>query len=360
MSNRSSQDQASENREHVCWPADRFYWVLIPAAASVDRAPLTGARLDPSNVADAISEAVPIDGSLIHWSVITLPDGAALACVALCTDLDALDPEVRTLRPVGVPPHLANRVDADTISDLNLLHGVYESPVIRRARSALVAAWVWTAAATIALTGGGLSVRAWTDARSAAQINEARERLAARTLETTSVASSPPESSPSPMSGKTSSLSASQRLESAKARLERERGDRVRVLASHDAGDAIQDVLTAWPRDLQTRIDSLSIGESSLRLSGSLASLDDVATLTEHLRSVRGWTLEQPQVSMLGERATIRTTMLRETRPKRTNPPMGLRSSTPQQTASRSERSAHSQSSLGTISSAMDPMESRR
>jgi hypothetical protein len=311
-------------------------------------------------VADAIAESVPIDGSLIHWSVVTLSDGAALACVALCTDLDALDPEVRTLRPASVPHHLASRVDTDTIGDLNLLHGVYESPVIRRARSALVAAWVWTAAATIAMTGVGLSVRAWTDTRSAAQINEARERLAARTLEITSVASTSPEPSPSSMSSKTDGTIASKRLESAKAWLERERGDRVRALASPDAGDAMQDTLASWPRDLQTRIDALSVGEASLRLSGSLASLDDVARLTEHLRSVRGWNLEQPQVSMLGERATIRTTMLRETRSKRSKPPMGLRSSTPQQSASRSNRSAHSQSSLGTISSAMDPMESRQ
>lgn len=355
MSNRSSQDQTSENREHVCWPADRFYWVLIQAAASVDRAPSKGARLDPSSVADAIAEAVPIDGSLIHWSVITLPDGAALACVALCTDLDALDPEVRTLRPVGVPPHLANRVDADTISDLNLLHGVYESPVIRRARSALVTAWVWTAAATIALTGVGLSVRAGTDVRAAAQINEARERLAARTLEATSVASSTLESLSDSMASQTSPLSASKRLESAKTLLERERGDRVRALASPDAGDAMQDVMASWPRDLQTRIDSLSIGESSLRLSGSLASLDDVARLTEHLRSVRGWALEQPQVSMLGERATIRTTMLRETRPKRSTPPMGLRSSAPQQAALGADRSTESRSSLAKMNSAMEP-----
>jgi|GEM_PF-2801906 len=310
---------------HLRWPADRFYWVVIAEAPNADAAAYRDGTLDAAPFGEQIAEAVPVEPSLTHAALVGLKSGGVVACVALCADLDTLGSQVRTLRPVDAPDHLGDRVDADALDALNLLHGVYEPLVVRRARSAIHAAVWWSAAAVVTLAACGLHTRAWVDIRAAANLDDERQRLAERVL-----TSHPPEAimrsldagedrdNATPSGGRSTvheSLAATDapaRLETAYAVLQRERGDAVRGLRPADAGISLQALLHAWPRDLKTRIDSLTIGEASLRLSGSLDSLEDAATLTDALRSVPGWAVEQPQVSMLGDRATLRTTMLRD------------------------------------------------
>jgi len=302
----------NDGQIYLRWPAERFYWVLIPdrdvglpGAPRRERGPLA------ADLAEQISEAIPIDSTLYHTTLVEVPGLGSLACVALCADLDTLDVQAQTLGPASAPSHLREMVPPGVIGQLNLLHGIYEPRIVRRARSAVTAAGLWCAAVVLGLAAVGFHVRAWSGAQARVRLLEAQDQIARQALDLHPAESLMPGRFEKQLSQAGSSTDSPARLALAYSALLRERGDGIRAQRPEDAGLSLQDVLRAWPRTVETRIESLSVGESSVRLVGSVGALDDASKLTEALRTVPGWSLEQPQISMAGDRATVRTTLVR-------------------------------------------------
>lgn len=302
----------NDGQIHLRWPAERFYWVLIREPHNVHLGGPSGERVSlTAGLTEQIAESIPIDATLCHSTLVDVPGVGTLACVALCADLDTLDDQAQTLRPASVPSHLREVVPSGVIDQLNLLHGIYEPRVVRRARSAVTAAGLWCAAAVLGLATLGFQVRAWTAARASIRLWESRIQIAGQALEQHPAEFLMPGRFEKHLSQVGVPTDFPVRLDAAYAALLRERGDAIRTQLPEDAGESLQDVLRAWPRTLETRIESLSVGESTVRFVGSVTSLDDASKFTEAMRKVPGWSLEQPQVSMAGDRVTVRAALVR-------------------------------------------------
>jgi hypothetical protein len=299
------QDEAGHDAEqHVRLPSSRFYWaILVPEGDAVQ------ARACPPRevLTEMLADHIPLDVAEVHAAFVSIGECGILACALRADELDALDAKTRTLGPTDVPEAIAANVSFESISHINLLEGVYEPNCVRDARRAVTVRAVWAMAAIFAAVGVGLHVRA-AQYRTAAAVSMAlAERCAVDALAASGTAGE----------AVREQMQSDHRLAARVAQcelvsqLERERGVLAASACPPDAAGAMACVLAQWPKQLATRIESLAIGEKSIRLTGTVAKVDDASVLAEALNGVPGWVPEQPQVAAQADRVSIRASWSR-------------------------------------------------
>jgi len=297
--------QTADDSLHLRWPASRFYWAVLKPA--VDGDPGRGAAL----LEELLAEELPVDVAEVHAVFVQLGERGVLACAVMIEELESLPSSVRTLGPEGLPTGLEQIVPREAVATVNLLQGLYEPACVRRARRAVWTSGLWIAAVLIMIVGIGLHVIAQADRAAAEASKRAAERAAAEALGTNGAAEEDEQQ-----------RDALGRLHDMVTRLARERGEQALEARPGDAAAVLAALLGQWPRGLPARMDSVAVGETSIRLAGSVATFDEASVLTEALKGMSGWDAEQPQVAAQGSRVSIRTTLNRAARSSRATGPM--------------------------------------
>ena len=298
-----STPETTTNTVHPRWPASRFYWAVLTPAV-LDKAGPVGTVPPRATLETLLAEELPVDVADMHAVFVSLGERGVLACSVPITDMESLPESARTLGPNGVPAGLTEIVPPETVASLNLLQGLYEPACVRHARQAVLASATWIAAALIAIVGLGLHLQASADRRAAIEAQQAAELIARDAVATSAITQ---------MDGAVNAgqQNAIDQLHAVVTRLSRERGDQASNARPADAAMAMSELLSQWPKGLATRMDSLAFGETSIRLTGSVANFDEASVLTDAFKGIPGWNAEQPQVTAQGNRVSIRTSLTR-------------------------------------------------
>jgi len=294
---------------HLRWPASRFYWVVL-APEKLGEIGVVGTVPPRGTLESRLADELPVDVAEVHAVFVSLGERGVLACAVPIADLESLPDSARTLGPDAAPASLAELVPPETVASLNLLEGLYEPACVRSARRAVWTSEMWVAAALLGIVAVGLHLRASTDRRAAIEANQAARDIASNAITTTAIGHMDE-------AGSTGETNAIEQLSAVVTRLARGRGEPASAARPADAAIAMAGLLARWPKALETRMDSVAVGETSIRLAGSVATFDEASVLTEALKGMSGWDAEQPQVAAQGSRVSIRTTLNRAARSSR-------------------------------------------
>jgi hypothetical protein len=249
----------------LTWPTERFYWTLLEAPG-VQR---TGEL--PAGLLPMLEEDTPADAADLHAVCVPLADGRLAVCAADRPDLAEIPADILSLTPDSLPRFVESA--GITPDRFNLLVGAFEPRPIRARR---VKRHIF-AAATVLLCGllvaVGLHRRAsrWeerADAARAAAANVAAQFAPA---------------------GLADDLAAEA------ARLKATRDALARSAPPPDASLALAAVLHAWPANVPSKPQSLSVGKAGVSISVSVEG--DAAAFLSAFSAPPGWTLDEPRLN---------------------------------------------------------------
>jgi hypothetical protein len=249
---------------HLRWPAERFYWSLLEAPQWKKAGPL------PAGLLQALEEDIPLAPEELHAVGVSAGDGTLLVCAARADELESLDADLLTLCPEALPEFAPAGVDA---SSLNLLVGAKEPLPIRRARTRRHSA----RAAAVALIVGLLSIGL---ARRAEHFDSLAQR--AKGASAAAVQKLLPGGTPDSLA-----------LEVNRARRVAESSARVRPAPS--AAAALAAILRAWPTQVPSKPQSLTVAESGATVSLSVEG--DPTPFLKAMKPPPGWSMDEPRLS---------------------------------------------------------------
>jgi hypothetical protein len=267
-------DAPSDGTSSLRWPAERLYWVVVSEPGWRRRGPL------PPGLLARVAPDIPAPIEQLHAVGVTSRAAAPgtgsgnplVVCAAPIEDLLALDPSIRSLTPVALPPCLGVEVDPH---ELELLCGRLEPRAHQRARLVQHAAMASFMVLCAVMLAVGLSQRAdrWSDA--ARELDAARVAL----LDAAGLPADP--------------LDRRDALDTlrATARAHRDRG------ARPHADRTLASVLSMWSGAHQesTELQRISIGEESIGLS--IVTTADPAELLASLHAPEGWAIASPRLA---------------------------------------------------------------
>jgi hypothetical protein len=261
----------------LSWPADRFYWALLDAPG------LKGGGILPPGLLGALSDEVPLPVAELHAVYVAAPDGKALVCAARAADLQAIEPSASSLAPAQLPPGLPLPIYP---SSLNLLTGAFEPVRQRRQRGQRHMAAFLSVATTLTLVTIGLGRRAGHWGAFAADTREHMQQMASRAP------------LPSPR-GEAAGPDLAQAVAMELANLKRVSESLERVKPAPDAALALAALLDAWPANVPSRPESLSISETGIVISVTIEG--DHAPFLRAFSPPGGWSLAEPRLNSAGE-----------------------------------------------------------
>lgn len=265
-------------------PADQLYWAVLDPSVLGPRSPRQLRELAEQGAAeliDLLAAKLPVDSEEVHSVFAALGDGRVLAVAVSLDKLVSLQSsDLLAVTPDALPQELGTDVDTDP-QRLNFLVGEHEPVPIRVARQRI--GWV-AAFALIAVTGLGLVGIE----RRAAAIREGEQAALAATNGVLSQ-----------VLGR--DVERSDGIATIEGELQRLRQTRMRPDSDQeDAPLSLAALMAAWPRGEaapHVRTDSLSVGHGSMTLSVTADDRAAAVSIAEALRTIKGWTLIQPQMS---------------------------------------------------------------
>jgi hypothetical protein len=251
--------------QRLSWPSDHFYWALL----DVPGVKRTGEL--PVGLLPMLDEDAPIDSADLHAVCVPIADGRLAVCAIEKSELSVVPPDTLALTPDALPPFIES--PGITPERFNLLVGSFEPRPIRTARikrHAFAAAAVLLCGLLIAV---GLHRRA---ARWGERAGSARS-AAARLAEIVSPGGRPEE------------------LATEAARLRGTRDALAKAAPPPDASVALAAVLHAWPANVPSKPQSISVGQSGVSISVSVEG--DAAAFLKAFAPPPGWMLDEPRLN---------------------------------------------------------------
>jgi hypothetical protein len=267
----------AQDATHPRWPADRFYWSVLDAPASVRPGPL------PAGLAQAFEDEVPTGGEALHAVCAPMGEGRIAVCGAPRSQLEALPPGTLSLSPEAIPECVGPSLDA---SSFNLLVGELEPQPLRRARSRRHLLTTAAALACAALLSLGLLRRAQHD-----QAVAAAERGALATAMA---------------QAKVSELTLPRELDTLRRAA---KSQTLRPSGSPDAAPALAALLAAWPAQVPCKPQSISIDASGASIELSVEG--DPSPFLRAFKAPQGWTLAEPRLNTAGSLTRLSLTLRR-------------------------------------------------
>jgi len=258
---------------HRTIPAERCYW------ANLDTSPLPPARSRKERREQLMylfEDRLPIALSDVHASFVELGQGRVAACgVATDTVAEARDVGALTLVPDAVPGFLGG-VDPGR---MNLLTGAWQPIAVRRIKSRWKSTAAVLALAIFLGLGVGLRRRTAMLSERAGDTNRVIDDVYAQVL--------PPGGTQPP----------AVRLVSELRTLHRTRTEGVGAQVASDVGGSLVALLAAWPADLETRTEFLSVSEDAVQLRVLVPDNAAAQSFVAAFESVQGWRPTQPRVN---------------------------------------------------------------
>jgi hypothetical protein len=261
----------ADDARHVSWPAERFYWAVLEAPGYARAGTL------PPGLRPLLHDEVPVAADTLHAVAAPLGDERLLVCAASRNDLAELGPTALSLTPHATP-EFAGSVRAH---DLNLLVQEFEPGILRRARTRHHLAAMAACLAAAALVSVGLIRRAvhWelamADARSAA----------VGVLKAVDLPS-----------GDALDLEVARLRGSVLPEVLNPRGATTRT---PDAAETLASVLSAWPRQLPSKPQSLIINSAGVAVAVNLEG--DPGPFLHEFKAPAGWVADEPHLNAAGE-----------------------------------------------------------
>ncbi len=252
----------------VEWPADRFYWSVLDVPAIRAGGPL------PAALVPEFGDDVPVPAEDLFAVAVPTACGRTLVCAAVRDDLDDVPGHVLVLTPSSLPPRLGAEAD---VRGLNFMVGLYEPLPVRRRRGVRHLACMALVIALGALATVGLARRAAHSSQIAHAARAMADAVAAELL-----------SNPDPAWAERS-------LDAELASL------RVRVKASEltgpspDAALHLAQLLNAWPAQVPSKPQSISVTPTSMMASVSIEG--DPSGFLRAMKPPPGWTLAEPRIN---------------------------------------------------------------
>lgn len=287
---------------------EQFYWALLDVQ-SLPRS----RRRDLTALGYLFESVLPVSIEHVHAAYASAAGAGAagglpsklVACGMARSDLAALvgaHSASLTLNPQRPPGFISEAGAKVDVRQLNLLTGDLEPAPLRRGkRRLMVQASIVVLLITISIVGG-LARRTNAIHEQIAAIESRRHDIIASTVGSASSSPQPPE---------LRMLSELRLLAQTRGR-GRGRGGAAagaaaKGVSSADVLATFGDLVANWPRDLQIRAESVLITPTTMTLRGLAPASADVQALADALTNLRGWRLEQPQISATGAGAVQAT-----------------------------------------------------
>lgn len=248
----------------LTWPAERFYWAMVPGA------PWKGSGELPAGLLALAEDDLPVPADTLH-AVGAPVDGGVLVCAIPQDDLLAVPESVLSLRPTSAPAGVA----ADC-SRLNLLVGRYEPRPIRRARVRRHALASGTVLVCSLLASIGLARRSWHWSEAAAADKAAWTSAAMEVA---------------PASDASIVLFDLQRRAS---RLDHSQ----EVRPPADAALVLMTLLEHWPAQVSSKPQSITIRGRDVSVT---VIVQDAPAFLAALVPPQGWGMDQPMLNTSGD-----------------------------------------------------------
>lgn len=306
----------TQPRQHIVWPAYRFYWALLDA--SVLPRGLMHRKPDPKGLGYLFEAELPVPIDRVHAVYLPMGDRQYLACGVEHEKLDEDESlgGALTLVPDGLPEEVfpQGTVDPQTI---NLLCGPHEPVPVRRQRRRLIVECAGLAALILLLIvfGAERRIGAW---------NRATEDVQANRQDVYEDLYPPATSAPS-------AQPASLRLLAELRQLERTRGGAAHSidLEEPQSGRTLAALLEHWPSGKPILTESINVTPASVALVGLLPTAPMAQEFVTGFELPAQWEARQPQISAVSDGVRLTWRLVR-----RQNPPQA---SNPSDTASGSE-----------------------
>jgi len=283
---------SNEDRKHVRWAAERFYWAVLDGSSLPRNLSRRRRHEQLGYLFENVLPGVAIEEVQTAYAPIDGDEHKVIACGMRVAELHAAlnaDSAALTLAPAEMPTFVQYQVNADVDPGiLNMLTGDLEPEAVRRSKRR---AFVW-GAAMLALLSGLLTLglqrrvsHAWEQLVSIQQ--QERETLQ-RTL-----GSSPSSSAQPPHLRLMAELRQLQQTRQPSG-------------GKHDrsfnlVGD-FEKLMNGWPVSVFMQTESVVITDQSIAVRGRVPTMADVQVLTDAL-ALDGWKLQQPQSTQVNDRA---------------------------------------------------------
>lgn len=270
----------------VRWPAERFYWAVLPARAGVEPRRARGGKTGdagevPAGLLTDLAEQLPIPIEEVFAVCVASVTGLVV-CAALRHELEEVPPETMRVTPTEVPATLAAPGDEGVeAARFNLLVGAFEPPTqrARRVQRHLFALTLTVLVGGLLLTGLVRRTAFWEQA--AEDVTERTDRLVTAAL--------PPGIPP-------------QALPAEVARLQRASLTASKFKPPPDAALALAALLEAWPSGAPGAPQSLSVSETGITLSVLIegqgeGGYDPAQAFLSAFQPPRGWVMLEPRLN---------------------------------------------------------------
>jgi len=260
----------------VRWPEEQFYWALLDARQ-------LGVAPTVRQLGYLLESDLPVPLETVHAAFVKLSDGRHVACAAPIEAVRSVrDGGARTFGPDSVPAFVDAPVDPRR---LNLLHGRFTAPAVRRMELAAHAVLLASVVAIAAVLVAGLRARVGAEAAAATATESMRRDVLASVLGDAG-------------RGPTADLLLTTELSRLRATRRALTADMRATLP--DATVRLGDLLAAWPTDVHLLTESLSVRETGIAVVGGVASTDDAQRVADAMTAFArgaspGWRLDQPR-----------------------------------------------------------------
>lgn len=272
---------------HTRLQADQFYWAVLDAAVL----PSPG-RASDEQLGYLFESVLPLPIDRVQAAYVPMGRQQYLACGMRKDRLQEIANGAITLGPAETPPLITRDVD---VARLNLLTGEFEPPAVARLRRAahlllIAIVIICSALVTIGLELRSSHLRADTDS-----IRQARSDVLGQVL---AHSDSGPSTQPPEL-----------RLLAELRRLRQTRSTPSVDAQTEDAGAHLVALLAAWPQDrgLHAQTEHVSITPVAITVRAVLPNAGNAERFAEQLRALRGWHLQQPQVT--GSRESVQASL---------------------------------------------------
>ncbi|MCC6910349.1 MAG: hypothetical protein IT430_20635 [Phycisphaerales bacterium] len=271
-------------REHVVWPAHRFYWAVLDASVVPRR--LLRRRPSDEALGFLFESELPVPVDRIQAAYVPVKGDRFIACgVEHARILENAElHDALTLGPEAFPSDLGTGFDAD-VGSINFLIGRHEpAPVKRERRRLLLESATAIAIITVAVAfGAERRIGAWH--RATGGMVSARESAFNYLYPPQSTA---PSSQPPAL-----------RLVAELRQLERTRGGALQSVGSDDpqAAQVLARLFERWPSQQRIMTESLSVTTDSITLVGLLPTAPAAQEFVSAFELPDQWEARQPQIS---------------------------------------------------------------
>lgn len=249
------------------WGPERFYWAVLEAPG------VRRGGVVPEGLRPALEDEVPASAGELHAVGVPAGEGRLIVCALPRETLDALDPDLLSLKPSALPECVGVSADPGA---LELLVGPHEPAAFRRRRARTHTA----AAATLLLCSLLLALGLWRRAErwdeDAAALRRERAALLAE------------------LAPGGAELALDRELQ----RMRGAAGVSAQLRPPEDAGLALAKLLAAWPAGVPSRPQGLVVTPESASI-GVLVEADPSAFVAA-LRPPEGWTVAEPRMNSAG------------------------------------------------------------